>query len=411
MGKLVIDEDAWTNRVRALSAIFSNYPAVKTSGVDLESSAGGTYVANSEGAEVSAPETVTILRVAASAQAPDGMSVRDAIAFHALDPMHMPSDSEMTRRVNALAEHLTDLANAPKGEDYNGPILFEGEAGPQVFAEVLARNLTVGRRPVTEGGRGGSAAPGDFDGRVGSRILPDYIDVVDDPTQKEWRGRPLFGSYEVDREGVAAQPLRLVEKGVLKSYLLTRQPVHGYSGSNGRARLPGGFGAATPTISNLFVSASEKTPFGDLKKKLIDLCQARNKPYGILIRKMDFPSSASTTEARSIIQSAGGSSRPVSPPILAYKVYPDGREELVRGLRFRGFNGKSLKDIMAVGDDSVTLEYMENGLPFALVGGGGYTAEVSVVAPSVLIDDLELHAVEEELPKLPVVSAPELVKR
>ncbi len=100
----------------------------------------------------------------------------------------------------------------------------------------------------------------------------------------------------------------------------------------------------------------------------------------------------------------------MSPPILAYKVFPDGHEELVRGLRFRGFNGKSLKDIMAVGDDNVTLEYMENGAPFAILGRG-YTAEVSVVAPSLLIDDLELHPVEEEMPKLPVVSAPELVKQ
>jgi hypothetical protein len=412
LGKLTIDEDAWANRTRALSAIFSNYPELKTSGIDFESSAGGTYIANSEGTEVSSPETVSILRAAASAQAPDGMNVRDAIAFHSLDPLHMPADAEMARGVTALAEHVTALAKAPKGEDYSGPVLFEGEAGPQIFAEVLARNLTVNRRPVTEGGRGGgAAAPGEFEGRMGSRILPDFINVVDDPTQKEWRGRPLFGAYEVDREGVAAQPLRLVEKGVLKSYLLTRQPVHGFSSSNGRARLPGSFGAATPAISNLFVSASETVPAADLKKKLIDLCQARSKPYGILIRKMDFPSAGSIEEARRVMAASPGSSRPVSAPILAYRVYPDGREELIRGLRFRGFNGKSLKDIMAVGDDNVTLEYMDNGAPFAILGTGGFTVEVSVVAPSVLIDDLELHPVEEEMPKLPVVSAPELIKQ
>ena len=166
-----------------------------------------------------------------------------------------------------------------------------------------------------------------------------------------------------------------------------------------------------PTLSNLFVSASETMPAGDMKKKLIELCQTRNKPYGILIRKVDFPSSAAPDEFRRIMQASGGSSRPVSPPILAYRVYPDGHEELVRGLRFAGFNGKSLKDIIAVGDDNVTFEYMENGVPLAILGGGSYTAEVSVVAPSVLIDDLELRPVEEEMPKLPVVPAPDLVKQ
>jgi PmbA/TldA metallopeptidase C-terminal domain len=410
MGKLTIDEDAWANRVRALSAVFSNYPELKSSGVELESSAGGTYVANSEGTEVSSPETVTILRAAASGQAADGMSVRDSIAFHALDPLHMPTDAEMAQGVKALAERVTALAKAPKGEDYSGPVLFEGEAGPQVFAEVLGRNLTVTRRPVSDGGRGGASAPSDFESRIGSRILPDTINVVDDPTQKEWRGRPLFGSYEVDREGVVAQPLRLVEKGVLKNFLLTRQPVHGYAASNGRARLPGSYGASTATLSNLFVSSSETVPVADLKKKLIDLCQARSKSYGLLVRKMDFPSAGSIEEARRVMQASAGSSRPVSAPLLVYKVYPDGREELVRGLRFRDFNGKSLKDILAVGDDSVTLEYMENGAPFAILGRG-YTAEVSVVAPSLLVDDLQLLAVVEELPKLPVVPAPELIKQ
>ena len=134
---------------------------------------------------------------------------------------------------------MVALAKAPKGEDYSGPVLFEGVAGAQIFAEVLGRNLTLTRRPVADGGRGGGAQNSELDGRMGARVLPDTFDVVDDPTQKEWRGRPLFGSYTVDREGVVPKPLRLIEKGVLKNYLLTRQPVRGYEGSNGRARLPG----------------------------------------------------------------------------------------------------------------------------------------------------------------------------
>jgi TldD protein len=408
--KLSIDEDAWASRVRSISAIFEKYPEIKSSGVDLSSSAGGAYVVNSEGTEVRYPEVVTTMQVMASSQAPDGMNIRDDIAVHALDIAHMPSDAEMERRVNALAQNVVALAHAPKGEDYSGPVLFEGEAGPQVFAEVLGRNLTVTRRPVTEGGRGGNVQPGDFEGRVGSRILPDYLTVVDDPTRKEWRGRPLFGAYAVDREGVAAQPLTLVEKGELKNYLLTRQPVKGYSASNGRARLPGSYGAATPTLSNLFVTSTETTPVADLKKKLIELVQQRNKPYGVIVRKMDFPSSATLDEYRRIVTASQSSSRPVSVPILAYRVFPDGREELIRGVRFRGFNGKSLRDIVAVGDDNVTLEYMENGAPMAILGGGGFTAEVSVVAPSVLIDDLELHPAEEEMPKLPIVSPPDMTK-
>ena len=273
----------------------------------LEAGDGGYYLVNSEGTEVRAPESATYLRAQATAQAPDGMTVRDAVAFHSLDAARMPTDAELNRGVTALAENVVALAHAPKGEDYSGPVLFEGVAGAQIFAEVLGRNLALTRRPAMEQGRGGGFSASELEGRIGARILPDSFDVVDDPTQKEWRGRPLFGSYDVDREGVAAEPLRLVEKGVLKGFLLTRQPVRGFEGSNGRARMPGSYGASAAGISNLFVSSSEATPAAELKKKLIDLCQTRDKPYGIIVRKMDFPSSASLDEVRRLLSGAQGS--------------------------------------------------------------------------------------------------------
>jgi TldD protein len=406
---LAMDEDGWTNRVRSLSAIFAQFPAIKNSTVDLDASEGGFNLLNSEGTEVREPESVTFLRARALSQAPDGMSLHDAVTFYAGDAMHLPGEAELRDGVAKLAENVTALAKAPKGEDYSGPVVFEGAAGAQIFAEVLARNLVLSRRPVAEGGRGGSAQNSELDGRMGARVLPDTFDVVDDPTQKEWRGRPLFGSYTVDREGVQPKALKLIEKGVLKSYLLTRQPVRGYEGSNGRARLPGSFGASAADISNLFISTTDTVPVSELKKKLIELCRARNKPYGIIVRKMDFPSSASTDEVRRNMSAQQGG-RPVSSPILVYKVFLDGHEELVRGMRFRGFGVRSLKDILAAGDDSAVFEYMDNLAPFALIGGSGYTAETCVVAPSILIDDLELHPVEDELPKLPVVPAPDIAR-
>src|SRR6185436_446387 len=174
--------------------------------------------------------------------------------------------------------------------------------------------------PAGDGGRGGAAQASELDGRIGARVLPDSFEVVDDPTQKEWRGRALFGSYEVDREGVTVKPLRLVEKGVLKGYFLTRQPVRGFEGSNGHARLPGSYGASNAAIGNLFINASDGVPVAELKKKLIELCQTRGKPYGVIVRKMDYPSTATLDEARRLISANQGGAKPVSMPVLVYKV-------------------------------------------------------------------------------------------
>ena len=402
-----LDEDAWSARIRALSVIFEAYPAVRNSGVELSAVETAHYYLNSEGAEVRVPDNLIYVQARAEAQAPDGMLLRDAVVFAALDFDRMPAEPELRRGVAALAASLAARASAPKGEDYSGPVLFEGRAGAQLFAEVLGRNLAMTRRPVMEPGRGGSVPASELEGRQGARILPEWFDVVDDPTQKEWQGRPLFGSYEVDLEAVAPRPLQLVEKGVLKTFLLTRQPVSGFSGSNGRARLPGNFGANGAAIGNLFVRATETVPVGDLKKKLIEMCQQRNKPYGVIVRRMDFPSSASFEEARRLLSNSAGG-HPISAPVLVYKVYPDGREELVRGLRFRSLNTRSLKDIQAAGDDNNVFDFLNNQAPFALIGGAGYVAPSCVIAPSVLIDDVELHPLDEEPPKLPIVPPPTL---
>ena len=220
---------------------------------------------------------------------------------------------------------------APAGEAYDGPVLFEAQAAAQLFGQV------AGRQPEADaqaGDRSRAALPllaSELENRVGSRILPEWMDVVDDPTQTEYHGHTLLGHYLYDIEGVAPQPLTLVEKGVLKTFLLTRTPVFKeYPGSNGHARMTGPFGDARAGFGNLFIRASQTTPAADMKKKLIDCASRSNKPYGILIRKLDYPSTASH---RRIAANGAGrrGSHAIIPPLLAYKMYPDGREELVRG--------------------------------------------------------------------------------
>lgn len=397
-----MEPERWTALARSLSGVFREHPELRASSVDVEAVFSVRHLVNSEGTEVRDHEQLFYIRARANAQAADGMTVRDAALIHRLDFDRAASEPEAKKELARLAANVTALLQAPRIETYSGPVLFEGTAGAQVFAEVLGENFVLTRRPVMDPGRNFPFTSSELEGRQGARILPEYIDIVDDPARKQ-----MLGSYAVDNEGVPARPVTLVEKGVLKNFLLTRQPVRGFNGSNGRARLSGGFGGNTAGISNLIVTAHETVPAAGLKKKLMEICQTRNKPYGIIVRKMDFPSSASLDEMRRLLSSSqGGSSRPVSLPALVYRVYPDGREELVRGLRFRGLNARSFKDILAAGDDRNVFEFLDNNAPFAFMGAGGYVSPATAVAPSVLIDDLELQRMDDEQPKPPVVPAP-----
>ncbi len=405
-----IDENLWRTLVVKLSGVFTAYPQVLSSGLEFQSIQSTTYLATSEGTTLRVPENIAFLRVRAVAQAPDGMMLRNADVFQSFDVNGLPPETEMRRGITAIAEDLTALTRAPIGEGYDGPVLFEPRAAAQLFGQLLGDNLKITRKPVPQPGRPVPYLPSELENKIGSRILPDWMDVLDDPTQTDWHGQSLFGHYLYDMEGVPAKPLALVDKGVLKTFLLTRTPVlKGFETTNGRARMHGPFGAYAPGYGNLFVRATETVPSAELKKKLIDLCKQRNKPYGILIRKLDFPSSASFEEMRrmtSAMSQSGGGTRPVSLPLLAYRVYPDGREELVRGVRFRGLSTRSFRDIVAATADTYVLNFMDSNAMFALMGGGSFVTNSSVIAPGVLFDEMELEKIEEELPKLPIVPAP-----
>jgi hypothetical protein len=400
---------SWKSEVIRLSALLDAYPKVYSSGVEIQSSQSTNYIVTSEGAELRTPEDLAYIRVSGHGMTSSGTAVRDGLVFQAFSPDGLPSEDALARSIKALGEHVNALSEAPAGEAYDGPVLFEAPAAAQLFGQLLGDNLKITRRPVSDPGRPSRYSPSELESKVGTRILPEWMDVVDDPTQTQYQGHTLLGHYIYDMEGVAPKPLTLVEKGVLKNFLLTRTPVFkDFPGSNGHARLTGRYGARAPGFGNIFVRASQTVPAADMKKKLIDLCRAGNKPYGILVRKLDYPSTASKDELEQWAQAAGGSHLLV-PPLLAYKIYPDGREELVRGLLFHAVSStRSLKDIVAASDENYVFDMIDSNAPFALVGAGSFTTTSSVIAPAVLFEEMELEPGKEENLKPPMVPPPPL---
>lgn len=401
-----VDEGQWKSRITKLSKVFSAYPEIYTSSVDFESSRDVYYFANSEGTELRYTELLSYVRARANGQAADGMRLRNHGFFFLGGKSPISTEAAMEAEMRRTAEELTAMLKAPAGESYAGPVLFEAEAAAQLFSDLIGSQAATNRKPVSEPGRPINLPVGDLEGRLNSRILPASFTVVDDPTQATYKGRTLMGHYPVDLEGVKSQPVVLIEKGNFKNHLSTRIPTRDSKVSNGHARLPGSFGGYVAYSSNLFVKSEETIPAAEMKKKLIEMVQQRSKPYGLLVRKLDFPSTASFEELRGAL--SGSSSRPAPLPLLVYRVYPDGREELVRGLRFRGLNVRALKDITAAGNDEAHFDFLANGAPFAVVGGGNYVFGCTTVAPSILFEDLELERPQVELPKLPVVPPPPL---
>jgi hypothetical protein len=406
-----VKKDQWQKMTRELSAALGAFPKVTSSQVEFEADFGNSYYLNSEGTEGRFPDGMFFIRTTASAQAENGMTVRDATMLIGRTVDKLPSDADMKRAVEQVGRNVTALLEAPMSEDYSGPVLFEDIAAPQLMAHLLGANLALTRQPVNEPGRPFPMPQSEFEGRKGSRVLPEWMDAVDDPTRAEWHGQELQGTYPVDMEGVIPQPLKVVNAGTLENFLLTRTPVRGWEGSNGRGRLPGPFGSKAAVFSNLFVTAKQSLPDPELRKKFLDMITQRGKPYGLIVRKLDFPATSSIDELRRQSLSdgqRGGSTRVTALPLLVYRVKPDGKEELVRGIRFRGLNARSLRDIMAASSTETIYHFAGNGSALPIMGQGGYVALHSVVSPALLFEDLELEKRQEDWPKLPVVPPPSI---
>jgi len=408
VNKKKIDDDAFTARTARLSSVFSNYPEVLSSGVDLTLITGSTTLINSEGTAIRYEDGMGWVYSKAEGQASDGMLLHDAVSFQSLEADKLPPDAELRKGFTEVAENIRALAKAPAGEAFSGPTLFEPQAAAQLMAQLIGDNLRVPRRPLAEPGRTVNYLPSELESKIGSRVLPDWLDITDDSTQKVWNGKPLVGQFDFDLEGVAPKPVSVVEKGVLKSFLTTRQPIKGFPTSNGHARLPGNYGAHSAAIGNLFVKARESSPLASLKQKLIDMTKERGKPYGMLVRKLDYPFAGSGQELQALAVSSqqSGGARPVSPPLLVYRVYPDGREELVRGLRFKALTTRTLRDVLSATSEQALFEFVNTAAPLAILGSGGYLAATSVVSPGLLFDEIEFEPPRDQLPKPPVVPPP-----
>jgi TldD protein len=398
---LVFDQGKWKEALRRLSAIFREFPLIYDSSISLNVRFSDKYFINSEGTVSRQPANLVLLSARAATQSCDGMELKNFVSSCGTSLEHLPSEKEMAASIRKMAEELTSLAAAPLLEEYLGPVLVTGQAASELFAQVLAPQLSGNRPPLMEQEQMAALmTESKLAARLNRRVLPSFFTVLDDPTQEAYEKQQLIGSYKVDDQGVSARPVTLIERGVLKTLLMSRRPRKEIFRSNGHGRAMQ-IGSPSVQIGNLFVQATEGKTFAELKQELIDLCQDQGLSYGLLIKKFDNPRiTGSEFSLSSFSMHREPQQENVTPPILAYKVFAeDGREELVRGLTVAEMSVRMLKDIVAAGKDY----YVDNkltagggimGLFFSYAFGFGETGAfgipTTVIAPSVLLEEVEL---------------------
>jgi TldD protein len=369
--KLNVDLDKWKQTVRSTSDLFRQDPEIEASEALLHFRILNRYFVNTEGTVTRNGKAVYLISFEGSSQAPDGMRIDRSHAWVVGKPDELPKPEEIQSEVRKLIGTFDVLRKAPLVEDdYHGPVLFSADAATALFERLIAGNI-LGMRPEL-----GNPARvrGDFASYYKSRVLPDSFTVVDDPRPQKIDNQTLLGSYDVDDEGVRVQPLTVIDKGVLTTYLVGREPIKDFLHSNGHGRTALA-GSPRPQISNLIFKASNGLPFEEMKKKLIEMCKDQGRPYCYYVE---------TTGVRLA-------------PRLLWRVYVnDGHMEMVRGANFNQLDTRTLRsNIVAAGSDQYVYNRFDP-IPSA------------IVAPSLLFDDLEIQRANRTREKLPTYPAPSL---
>jgi hypothetical protein len=368
-----LDEGAWRRTIQEMTNLFRKYPEVQMVSASARFSAVNQYFVNSEGTIVRNGRVNSTVTLNGAAQAADGMRLQRNPYWTEARPEDLPKREELLKETAKALDTLKALREAPIVEEsYRGPVLFTPDAADDIMAGLVGGNI-LGRKPQL--GKPNRTV-GAFATNYKTRILPKFLSVVDDPTMKEFDGKKLVGSYDVDSEGVPAQAVKVVGDGTLENYLVGRQPIRDFPSSNGHGRASPGT-AAFPTIGTLIFKSSEPQTTAELKKKLTALAGDQGKQYGYRVDTLG----------------AGNA------PRLLYRVYAsDGHEELVRGAVFNELDVRALRnDLVALGND-----------PLVSNRAGGVPQ--TIIAPSLLFDELEVKRADTSKEKLPEYPAPELKK-
>ncbi len=355
---------------KKLSAVLRTNPDVHEGTVAIEAKTGKQYFVSSEGSASVRPVSLLQIEIRCTARADDGLPVRDMRAWVVSSIDELASEGDMVRQVEDLSRELSAIRTAPVVHHTVAPVVFDGLAAGQVVRALLAENLVgtparVGERPAAKN-RTSTRLDGDTElaNDVGNQILPAGTRIVDDPTIGRLGTAILVGGYHFDAEGIAAQPVTLVENGTLQQFLMSRTPRPGFDHSNGHAT--GRAYRAGPT--NLLVSSTKAASSAEMRRRVLAL--AKNQPTGYVLvveqlagDELDRRDLGWSSYPRSVFPHA----------TVAKRVYADGREEWVRGATL---SRPSLTDLVLLGGQPTVYSW------------GKWKYATSIAAPALLFQNI-----------------------
>jgi predicted Zn-dependent protease len=378
-----LDTKAWEARIRRISAPFADDALVFRSDVSLSVESTNRYYTNTEGSEVATGDVTCRLFIDAVTKADDGMELPLYSSYFATSPEALPDEKQLLADVRRMVDLLGQLRKAPLVDPYSGPAILSGRAAGVFFHEIFGHRVEANRQRNADDGQ-------TFASRVGQPVLPSFLSVEFDPTLQKLGGVELMGHYVYDDEGVKGRRVTVVDKGVLKTFLLDRAPLHDFSRSNGHGRAEPGY-VPVSRQSNLVVESSRGVASDRLMSMLRDEARKQGKPFGLLFDNIEGGFTNTDRDSANAFNVL---------PNVVYRIYTDESRapELVRGVNLIGTPLSAFSKIVATGDKADVF----NGVCGAESGG----VPVSASSPPLLVSEVEVQKKAQSLEAMPILAAP-----
>jgi TldD protein len=384
---LAIDVDEWAARLCRLSAPFADDPLIFSGSATLMVETDVRDFVSSEGSRLRTSRAQADIVITATTKADDGMELPLTTTYSVSSADRLPTEEQLLGDVRRTIDLLRRLRTAPLVEPYSGPAILSGRASAVFFHEIFGHRIEGHRQKDADEGQ-------TFARKVGEPILPPFISVISDPTLDRLGGTPLAGHYDYDDEGVKAQRVVVVEKGILRNFLLSRSPLTESGRSNGHGRAAPGLNPVSRQ-SNLPIQSARTVPDADLVEMLKAECRRQGKPFGLLFDNIEGGQTYTGRESPNAFNVV---------PTIVYCVYLDGRPpELVRGVDLIGTPLAAFGKILATGT--------EVGIFNGYCGAESGFIPVSASSPALLVSEVEVQKKPKSQETSPILKAPERWKK
>ncbi len=384
LAPFAIDRAAWEQKVRSFTAPFAGHKEIIESGAELDAEVETRRYVNSDGSETRTSTPFYRIVISATAKADDGMELPLYQTYMSFRPDGLPDEATVLNDVNHMVAMLQALVKAPIADPYTGPAILSGRASAVFFHEIFGHRVEGQRQKNEDEAQ-------TFKKKINQPVLPDFLSVYSDPGLKQLNGTDLVGYYPYDDEGVKARRVTVVDKGILKNFLMSRTPIDGFDHSNGHGRRQQGY-PVVARQSNLIVESSHQVSRAELKRMLIAEIKAAHKPYGLFFDDIE----GGFTFTQRLIPNAFNVR-----PTVVYRVYPDGREELVRGVDLIGTPLIAFSKIVATDD--------EIGIFNGMCGAESGWVPVSASSPGLLVSEIEVQRKEKSQERPPILPPPSAI--